>query len=257
MDLAGKIAIVTGGASGLGRATVEAYVAKGAKVAIFDLNEELATEVIGGLGADNVAFWQVNVADEDSVREAVAAVVAKFGALHICNNYAGVGSAAKTLSKDGPFPLAEYTRTININQIGTFNVARYAAEQMANNEFVNEDGGRGVIINTASIAAYEGQVGQLAYSASKGAIVGMTLPMARDLASYGVRVNTIVPGLIHTPLFDSIPENIYTSLANSVCYPQRLGKPQEIAHLSVFIAENDYLNGECIRLDGAIRMQPR
>jgi NAD(P)-dependent dehydrogenase (short-subunit alcohol dehydrogenase family) len=128
---------------------------------------------------------------------------------------------------------------------------------MAKNEPINKDGGRGVIINTASIAAYEGQVGQLAYSASKGAIVGMTLPMARDLASYGVRVNTIVPGLIHTPLFESMPDNVYQSLEASVCYPQRLGRPEEIAHMSVFMAENDYLNGECIRLDGAIRMQPR
>jgi NAD(P)-dependent dehydrogenase (short-subunit alcohol dehydrogenase family) len=146
---------------------------------------------------------------------------------------------------------------ININLVGTFNVARYAAEQMANNEPFNGDGGRGVIINTASIAAMEGQVGQLAYSASKGGIVGMTLPMARDLASYGIRVNTIVPGLIHTPLFESIPEAAYKSLESSVCYPPRLGRPAEIAHLSVFIAENDYVNGECIRLDGAIRMQPR
>tara|TARA_R110002110_G_scaffold406421_1_gene626422 strand:- start:242474 stop:243247 length:774 start_codon:yes stop_codon:yes gene_type:complete len=257
MDLTGKVALVTGGASGLGRATVEAYVAKGAKVAIFDMNEDNANEVIAQLGADNVAFWSVNVADESSVETAVAGVVEKFGALHICNNYAGIGSACKTLSKKGVFPLDEYMRIINVNLVGTFNVSRYAAQQMANNEPINDDGGRGVIINTASIAAYEGQVGQLAYSASKGGIVGMTLPMARDLASYGVRVNTIVPGLIHTPLFDSLPEQAYQSLEASVCYPPRLGKPQEIAHMSVFIAENDYLNGECIRLDGAIRMQPR
>ncbi len=257
MDLNGKVAIVTGGASGLGRATVEAYVAKGMKVAIFDMNEANANEVIARLGADSVAFWSVNVADEDSVREAVASVVEKFGAIHVCNNFAGIGSACKTLSKNGVFPLAEYMRIINVNQVGTFNVSRYAAEQIAKNEPINDDGGRGVIINTASIAAYEGQVGQLAYSASKGAIVGMTLPMARDLASYGIRVNTIVPGLIHTPLFDSLPEKAYQSLEASVCYPQRLGKPEEIAHMSVFMAENDYLNGECIRLDGAIRMQPR
>jgi len=257
MDLAGKIAIVTGGASGLGRATVEAYVAKGVKVAIFDLNEDNANAVISELGADNVAFWSVNVADEDSVKNAVAAVVEKFGALHICNNYAGIGNAVKTLSKKGVFPLDQYMTVLNINLVGTFNVCRYAAEQMANNEPLNDDGGRGVIINTASIAAYEGQVGQLAYSASKGGIVGMTLPMARDLASYGIRVNTIVPGLIHTPLFDALPEQAYKSLESSVCYPQRLGKPDEIAHLSVFVAENDYLNGECVRLDGAIRMQPR
>lgn len=257
MNLSGKIAIVTGGASGLGRATVEAYVAKGAKVAIFDMNEENARDVIAGLGEDNVAFWNVNVADEESVKSAVSGVVEKFGAVHICNNFAGIGSACKTLGKDGPFPLDQFMPVININLVGTFNVSRFAAEQMAKNEPINDDGGRGVIINTASIAAMEGQIGQLAYSASKGGIVGMTLPMARDLASYGIRVNTIVPGLIHTPLFESIPENIYKSLENSVCYPQRLGKPAEIGHLSVFIAENDYVNGECIRLDGAIRMQPR
>lgn len=257
MDLAGKVAIVTGGASGLGRGTVEAYVAKGAKVAIFDMNEANANEVIAQLGADNVAFWNVNVADEDSVKAAVEGVVEKFGALHICNNYAGIGNACKTYGKKGVFPLDQYMLVININLVGTFNVSRYAAEQMAKNDPVNSDGGRGVIINTASVAAYEGQVGQVAYSASKGGVVGMTLPMARDLASYGIRVNTIVPGLIHTPLFESLPEPAYKSLEASVCYPPRLGQPQEIAHLSVFIAENDYLNGESIRLDGAIRMQPR
>ena len=257
MDLAGKVAIVTGGASGLGRATVEAYVAKGAKVAIFDMNEANAREVIAALGEDKVAFWQVNVADEEVVKTAVAAVVEKFGALHICNNYAGIGNACKTYGKNGVFPLDQYMMVININLVGTFNVSRYAAEQMAKNDPINSDGGRGVIINTASVAAYEGQVGQVAYSASKGGVVGMTIPMARDLASYGIRVNTIVPGLIHTPLFESLPEQAYKSLEASVCYPPRLGRPEEIAHLSVFIAENDYANGECIRLDGAIRMQPR
>jgi NAD(P)-dependent dehydrogenase (short-subunit alcohol dehydrogenase family) len=257
MDLAGKVAIVTGGASGLGRATVEAYVAKGMRVAIFDLNEAGAQEVIAALGEDKVAFWSVNVADEASVRAAVAGVVEKFGALHVCNNFAGIASACKTLGKNGVFPLDQFLPVINVNLVGTFNVSRFAAEQMAKNEPINADGGRGVIINTASIAAMEGQVGQLAYSASKGGVVGMTLPMARDLAAYGIRVNTIVPGLIHTPLFEAMPENVYKSLESSVCYPQRLGRPEEIGHLAVFIAENDYVNGECIRLDGAIRMQPR
>ncbi|MCB1679998.1 MAG: 3-hydroxyacyl-CoA dehydrogenase [Halioglobus sp.] len=257
MELNGKVAIVTGGASGLGRATVEAYVAQGVRVAIFDLNEASANELIAQLGADKVAFWSVDVADQDSVRNAVAAVVETFGAVHICNNYAGIGSACKTYGKNGVFPLDEYMKVININLVGTFNVSRYVAEQMANNDPVNDDGGRGVIINTSSVAAYEGQIGQLAYSASKGGVVGMTLPMARDLASYGIRVNTIVPGLIHTPLFESLPEKAYRSLEASVCYPPRLGRPAEIAHLSVCIAQNDYLNGECIRLDGAIRMQPR
>ena len=257
MDLVGKVAIVTGGASGLGEATVDAYVVKGAKVAIFDMNEARANAVIERNGHDNVAFFNVNVADEDSVKAAIANVVERFGALHICNNFAGIGSASKTFGKKGVFPMEEYMRVIMVNQVGTFNVSRFAAEAMASNATINDDGGRGVIINTASIAAYEGQIGQLAYSASKGAIVGMTLPMARDLVPYGIRVNTIVPGLIHTPLFDSLPDEVYQSLERTVLYPQRLGKAEEIAHLSVFIAENDYLNGECVRLDGGIRMQPR
>ncbi|CAA0090096.1 putative oxidoreductase [Zhongshania aliphaticivorans] len=257
MDIKDKVAIVTGGASGLGEGTVRAYVAKGGKVAIFDMNAERGAVIVEELGADNVSFHNVNVADEDSVATAIAEVVAKFGAIHICNNYAGIGNAAKTLSKNGPFPLDAYKNVINVNLVGTFNVARLVAEQMAKNAPYDGANARGVIINTASVAAYEGQVGQVAYSASKGGVVGMTLPMARDLASYGIRVNTIVPGLIHTPLFESIPEAAYKSLENSVVNPQRLGRPDEIAHLSVMIAENEYMNGESIRLDGAIRMQPR
>lgn len=257
MNLDGKVAIVTGGASGLGEATVDAYVAKGVKVAIFDMNAKRAADVIERHGADSVIFQPVNVSDEASVKAAVTAVVDHFGGLHICNNYAGIGNANKTFGKKGVFPMDEYMKVVMVNQVGTFNVSRFAAEAMANGEPVTEDGGRGVIINTASIAAYEGQIGQLAYSATKGAVVGMTLPMARDLVPYGIRVNTIVPGLIHTPLFDLLPEPAYQSLESSVLYPQRLGKPDEIAHLSVFIAENDYLNGECVRLDGGIRMQPR
>lgn len=257
MDLAGKVAIVTGGASGLGEATVRAYVEKGAKVSIFDMNEERANSIISELGADNVIFFNLNVADETSVADAIKATVEKFGALHICNNYAGIGSAAKTFGKDGPHPMDAYRKVLEVNLMGTFNVSRLAAEQMAKNEPYNEHGGRGVIINTASVAAYEGQIGQVAYSASKGGIVGMTLPMARDLAPVGIRVNTIVPGLIHTPLFDSLPENVYQALESTVVNPKRLGKPEEIGHMSVFIAENEYVNGESIRLDGAIRMQPR
>lgn len=257
MDIAGKVAIVTGGASGLGEATVRAYVAKGAKVAIFDMNEQRGTTLVAELGADNVAFYNVNVADEAAVSEAIAQVMDKFGALHICNNFAGIGPACKTLSKKGPHPMDSYRKVLEVNLIGTFNVSRLVAEQMAKNEPFNEYGGRGVIINTASIAAYEGQVGQVAYSATKGGVVGMTLPMARDLAAYGIRVNTIVPGLIHTPLFDTLEPAVYQSLSAGVVYPQRLGRPEEIGHLSVMMVENEYLNGECIRLDGAIRMQPR
>ncbi len=257
MDIAGKVAIVTGGASGLGEGTVRAYVAKGAKVAIFDMNEQRGAQLVDELGADNVAFFNVNVADEAGVSDAISQVMDKFGALHICNNFAGIGPACKTLSKKGPHPMDSYRNVIEVNLIGTFNVSRLASEQMAKNEPFNEHGGRGVIINTASVAAYEGQIGQVAYSATKGGVVGMTLPMARDLATYGVRVNTIVPGLIHTPLFDTLDPKVYQSLEASVVYPQRLGRPEEIAHLSVMMVENEYVNGECIRLDGAIRMPPR
>lgn len=257
MDIQGKVAIVTGGASGLGEATVRAYVAKGAKVAIFDLNEDRGNALISELGSENVSFYKVNVSDEASVQAAIEGVMSTYGALHICNNYAGIGNAVKTLSKKGAFPLDAYRQVIEVNLIGTFNVARLAAEQMAKNDPYDGANARGVIINTASVAAYEGQIGQVAYSSSKGGVVGMTVPMARDLASYGIRVNTIVPGLIHTPLFEMLPEDAYKSLEASVVNPKRLGRPEEIAHLSVMIAENEYMNAECIRLDGGIRMQPR
>ena len=256
MDIAGKVAIVTGGASGLGEATVRAYIEKGASVAIFDMNAERGEKLVQELG-DKVAFFNVNVADEESVEKGIAGTMEKFGALHICNNYAGIGSAAKTFGKNGPHPLSSYKTVLEVNLIGTFNVSRLAAEQMAKNEAYNEHGGRGVIINTASVAGYEGQIGQVAYSASKGGVIGMTLPMARDLAPQGIRVNTIVPGLIHTPLFDSAPEQVVTALSSMVVNPKRLGKPAEIAHLSVMMVENEYLNAECIRLDGGIRMQPK
>jgi len=254
MKLENSVAVVTGGASGLGRATVAKFVASGAKVAIFDFNDAAGTALATQLG-DSVLFIKVNVADEASVQGAIAKTVERFGAIHICVNYAGMGSASRTLSKKGVFPLEEFDKVLKVNLYGTFNVLRFAAEQMAKNEAV--DGERGVIINTASIAAYEGQIGQAAYSASKGGVVGMTLPIARDLASYGIRVNTIVPGLIHTPLFDTLEPKVFASLAASVLNPQRLGRPEEIAHAAAFIVENAYVNGECIRVDGGIRMQPR
>ena len=256
MDISGKAAIVTGGASGLGEATVRLYHGMGAKVAIFDMNEARGNALVAELG-DSVIYQNVNVVDEEQVAAAVEATVAAFGAVHICNNYAGIGDAAKTVSRGEPLAMDRFKRVIDVNLLGTFNVLRLAAAQMAKQDPVTDDGGRGVIINTASVAAYEGQVGQAAYSASKGGIVGMTLPIARDLASLGIRVNTIVPGLIHTPLFDSLPEEAYASLAASPVYPKRLGKPEEIAHLSKYLVENDYTNGECIRMDAAIRMQPR
>ena len=256
MDIAGKVAIITGGASGLGEATVRRLAGMGARVAIFDMNESRGSAVAAELGA-NVSYHNVNVSSEESVQAAIAAVMARHGALHICCNYAGIANAIKTLGKQGAFPLAEFNKVIQVNLVGTFNVLRLAAEQMAKNEPVNRDGGRGVIINTASVAAYEGQIGQAAYSASKGGVVGMTLPIARDLASYGIRVNTIVPGLINTPLFQALPEPAVKALGQQVLFPQRLGEPDEIAHLAVAIIENDYINGECIRMDGGIRMPPR
>ena len=256
MDISGKVAIVTGGASGLGRAIVEKLVSQGAKTAIFDLNEEAGTALAAELG-DTVIYQSVNVADEASTQQGIDNVMAAFGAIHICINCAGIGNAAKTYGKKGVFPLDTFNKVISINLVGTFNVLRLAAEQMAKNEPFNEDGGRGVIINTASVAAYEGQIGQAAYSASKGGVVGMTLPVARDLASYGIRVNTIVPGLINTPLFNGLPQESIDALSNTVLFPKRLGRPEEIAHLALSIVENDYINGECIRMDGGIRMQPR
>jgi NAD(P)-dependent dehydrogenase (short-subunit alcohol dehydrogenase family) len=256
MEINGKVAIVTGGASGLGEATVRRYHANGARVAIFDMNEARGKAIVEELG-ENVIYQQVNVADEEQVEAALAATVAAFGAVHICNNFAGIGDAAKTVSRGEPLALARFKRVIDVNLIGTFNVLRLAAAQMAKQDPVTEDGGRGVIINTASVAAFEGQVGQVAYSASKGAVVGMTLPIARDLASLGIRVNTIAPGLIHTPLFETLEEKVYNSLCEQPVFPKRLGKADEIAHLSQYIVENDYTNGEVIRMDGAIRMQPR
>jgi NAD(P)-dependent dehydrogenase (short-subunit alcohol dehydrogenase family) len=256
VNLEDKVAVVTGGASGLGEATVRRYVAHGAKVAIFDMNDERGNALAAELG-DSVFYQNVNVTDEHAVEAAIAATVAAFGGIHICNNFAGIADARKTVSRGEAFPLDAFKRVLDVNLNGTFNVLRLVALQMSKQEPINDDGGRGVIINTASIAAYEGQIGQAAYSASKGGIVGMTLPIARDLASLGIRVNTIVPGLIHTPLFDALPPDAVASLSGSVLFPQRLGRPEEIAHLSQYIVENDYTNGECIRMDGGIRMQPR
>ena len=257
MDIKNKVAIVTGGASGLGEATVRAYVERGAKVAIFDMNEDRGQALAKELGSDWVVYFDVNVCDEAQVEAAVKGTVDAFGAVHICNNYAGIGHGEKTVSKGVPHKLDTFAKIINVNLIGTFNVARLAAAQMVTQDPVTDDGGRGVIINTASVAGYEGQIGQAAYSASKGGVIGMTLTIARDLASDGIRCNTIVPGLIHTPLFDALPENVYKSLEASVLGPQRLGKPEEIAHLAVYLVENDYMNGESVRMDGGIRMQAR
>ena len=248
--------VITGGASGIGRAVARAMAEKGGRIAIFDLNETAGQDVAGYLGA-GALFEKVNVADENSVAAAIAKTMGAFGAIHICVNCAGIGSAHKIFGKDGPFPLSAWNKTIAVNLTGSFNVARLCAEQIAKNQPLDSSGGRGVIVNIASVAAYDGQMGQAAYSASKAGIVGMTLPMARDLASIGIRVNTIAPGLIETPLLGSLPMEVLDVLAKSVLYPKRLGKPEEIAHLALAIVENEYINGECIRVDGGIRMQPR
>ena len=256
MNINDKIVVVTGGASGLGEASVRHFVAQGAKVAILDMNDARGEALAAELGK-NTLYVRINVTDEVSVQSALSTIVKKWGAIHICCNFAGIANAVKTLSKEGVFPLAEFKKVIDVNLIGSFNVLRLAAAEMARNEPEHGEGDRGVIINTASIAAYEGQIGQSAYSASKGGVVSMTLPIARDLARYAIRVNTIVPGLIHTPMFDSLPEEVVRALSASPLYPQRLGRPEEVAHLAQFIVENGYMNGECIRLDAGIRLQPK
>lgn len=257
MQLDNKVAVITGGASGLGEATTRRFIENGAKVAIFDLNDERGNAIADELG-DNVIYQNVNVVNEESVEAGIAACLAAFGEIHVNCNFAGIGHAEKTVGKEHqPHNLDTYRRVIDINLIGTFNVLRLCAAQMSKQDPLNDDGCRGVIINTASVAGQEGQIGQAAYAATKGAIIGSTICMARDLAQLGIRVNTIVPGLIHTPLFESMPDNVYQALEASVLYPQRLGKPDEIAQLAQYFVENDYMNGECIRMDGGIRMQAR
>jgi len=258
VELNNKIAVVTGGASGLGRATCTQLVEKGIKVAIFDLNQELAQEAVEELGADNVVFYSVDVTDEASVESAMEDVIKHYGALHICVNCAGIAPAAKVLDREGnAMPLGKFATAININLIGSFNVARVAAHHMAKNEPMGEALERGVIINTASVAGYEGQMGQAAYAASKGGIIALSLPMARDLAKTGVRVNAIAPGIMGTPMLLGMPENVQESLVANIQFPKRMGLPSEFGDLVAHIASNAYINGEAIRLDGAIRMQPR
>lgn len=256
MQLVDKVAIVTGGASGLGLATVTRLVEKGAKVVIFDLNEAKAKEAVHLLG-ENVSYAMVNVSDEESVQQGINQTIESFGAIHICVNCAGVGTPGKIISKKGVLSLEAFNKVVSINLVGTFNVLRLAANEMKNNEPFTDSGERGVIINTASVAAFEGQMGQVAYGASKAGVVGMTLPAARDLSEFGIRVNTIAPGLFLTPLADTLSEVVIKKLSESVEFPKRLGRPSEFAELVTFIAENSYLNGEVVRLDGGIRMSPR
>ncbi|WP_278262497.1 3-hydroxyacyl-CoA dehydrogenase [Nocardia sp. AG03] len=253
MDFVNSSAVVTGGASGLGLATVRELHAQGAKVVIVDLASSNGAAIAKELG-DGVVFAPADVTDETAVSAALDAAQA-LAPLRITVNCAGIGNAIKTVGKKGAFPLADFTKVVNVNLFGTFNVIRLAAERMAANEPVGEE--RGVIVNTASVAAFDGQIGQAAYSASKGGIVGMTLPIARDLASFKIRVVTIAPGLFRTPLFETLPEEALQSLGAQVPHPSRLGQPTEFAALARHIVENPMLNGETIRLDGAIRMAPR
>ena len=256
MNISDKTAIITGAASGLGEATARHFAALGARVALFDLNEERGEAISAELG-DSAAFYAVDVTSGPAVEQAVAEVVEQLGRPHICCNYAGIAPAVKTIGREGPGDLDQFARVIQINLTGTFNVCRVVAYAMAQRDALDEDGSRGVIINTASVAAYEGQIGQAAYSASKGGIVSLTLTMARDLARNGIRVNAIAPGLIHTPMFDAFSEEVYDSLAKQPLFPVRLGKPAEVARLAQYLVENDYMNGECVRMDAGIRMQAR
>ncbi|MCW3032600.1 MAG: hypothetical protein QOK19_2351 [Solirubrobacteraceae bacterium] len=253
MEIEGAAAIVVGGASGLGEATVRALAARGATVTIADVNAEKGQALGAELGSDFVAC---DVREESQVEAAVGRAAATEGGLRIAVCCAGTGWAQKVAGSKGPHPLLPFETIISINLIGTFNVLRYAAAAMIPAD-PGEDGERGVCVNTASIAAFDGQIGQIAYSASKGGVVGMTLPAARDLAQYGIRVNTIAPGLFDTPLLAALPEEARVKLGAGVPFPPRLGKPAEYAQLVCQIVENRMLNGETIRLDGALRMPPR
>ena len=255
MEISNKVALITGGASGLGFSTAEALVESGANVMLLDLNEDNAKKAVESLG-DKSSYVIANVTEEESVQNAIDETVKKYGGVHIVINCAGIGSASKTVGRDGAHPLDYFKTVVDINLNGTFNVLRLAAVEMGKNE-ANADGECGVIINTASVAAYDGQIGQAAYSASKGGVVGMTLPIARDLARMGIRINTIAPGIFDTPLMGMAPDTVRNPLIEMTQFPKRLGIPSEYAALSKHIIENAFLNGETIRIDGAIRMQPK
>lgn len=253
MQIDGTVALVTGGSSGLGAATARALASKGARVAVLDLNaakgEALARE-IGGV------FARCDVADAASATEALAQSRSTLGSPSILVNCAGIGTAGRVVGREGPMPLEAFEKVIRVNLIGTFNMIRLAAAEMSVAS-ARPDGGRGVIVSTASVAAFEGQIGQAAYAASKGGIAALTLPVARELARFGIRVLTIAPGLFKTPLIAELPEETQAALASAIPYPARLGEPEEFAQLVLAMVENDYLNGEIVRLDGALRMQPK
>ncbi|MBJ6373204.1 3-hydroxyacyl-CoA dehydrogenase [Sedimentitalea arenosa] len=251
MELSTTAAIITGGASGLGEATARHFAEHGAQVTILDRDAERGARVASEIGGH---FAETDVTDEESVAAAVKLATERMGRITATVNCAGIAYGIKTIGKDGPHPLDSFRRTIDINLIGTFNVCRLAALEMAKND-PEPDGARGVIVNTASIAAFDGQKGQAAYAASKGGVVGMTLPMARDLAGSGIRVMTIAPGIFMTPMLAGLPEDVQKSLAADVPNPARLGDPAEYGRLAGFIVEMGYLNGEVIRIDGALRMR--
>lgn len=251
MNLSDTAAIITGGASGLGEATARHFAAQGAQVTLLDRDADRGAKVAAEIGG---YFAETDVTKEASVAAAVGLATDKMGKITAAVNCAGIADGIKTVGRDGPHPLDAFQRTIDINLVGSFNVARLAAAQMALNE-PDADGARGVIINTASIAAFDGQKGQAAYAASKGGVVGMTLPMARDLASTGIRVMTIAPGIFMTPMLAGLPEEVQAQLAADVPNPPRLGDPKEYGRLAGFIVEMGYLNGEVIRIDGALRMR--
>ena len=255
MDISGKVAVVTGGASGLGAATARMLVAAGARVVTVDLNEKTGRAVAGELG-DAVRFARADVSETADAEQAVKTATLTFGALHICVNCAGIADAQRVVGKEGPADLARFSKVIRVNLIGTFNMTRLAASIMARNA-PDAEGERGIVINTASVAAFDGQIGQAAYSASKGGIAAMTLPLARDLSGLGIRVMAIAPGIFDTPMLAAMPDEVRAALGAMVPFPKRLGRPAEYAQLARQIIENPMLNGEVIRLDGAIRMAPK
>lgn len=253
MELQGKTAFITGGASGLGLATARNFVAAGAKVMLYDLNEETLKQAAAEFG-ENAIYYAGDVADESAVAAALAKTKEEFGTVHINVNSAGIGGASRTVGKNGPMPLEKFEHIVRVNLIGSFNVLRLCAEVMQLNEPVTEDDERGVIINVASIAAFDGQTGQAGYAASKGGIVAMTLPIARDLAKRGIRVMTVAPGVFETPLLAAAPDEVRDPLIAITQFPKRLGNPEEFAAQVAHIVNCSYLNGETIRLDAGIRM---
>ena len=253
MEIQGQAAIVTGGASGLGAATARALADKGAKVYAFDL----ATGIEKADRVENVEYMEVNVTDHDSIRDALTIIGQEDTPLRAVINCAGIGTPGRILSRKGPHDLDQFANVININLIGTFNVMTLGAELMAKQEPLDEDGQRGIVINTASVAAFEGQIGQAAYAASKGGVHSLTISAARDLASHGIRVNTIAPGIVETPMMAGITPEFRAGLESSVPFPARLARPDEYAHLVMDLIDHNYINGHTVRMDGALRMGPR